>query len=206
MLGAHHRRPSGGPGRVVVLTGPPGSGKTTCCSCVAELARRHGLRVRGLVSPLAAAPSGGAAVAARWRELLDLGSGRRRILAAEMFREPADAATPRWRLFDDALSWGDAVLATACPTDVLVIDELGPVELLHRRGWYGGARLALAGAYRVAIVVVRPWLLPRARGLFSVSSQAVVDVTGRLPARVAQTLLADLSDVAAVARPAGVQP
>ena len=86
------------------------------------------------------------------------------------------AGEPRWRLRDEALSWADAALREACPTDLLIVDEVGPVELLHRRGTLPGLRLALAGPCELAVVVVRPWLVPRFLELFEPLSVEVVDV------------------------------
>ena len=65
----------------------------------------------------------------------------------------------RWRFSSEGLLWGDQVLAAACPTDVLVIDEVGPLELLHGSGWQRGMLLALAGRFRLAVVAVRPALV-----------------------------------------------
>jgi nucleoside-triphosphatase THEP1 len=94
--------------------------------------------------------------AERWVE--DLRSAQRRLLARE---GPPGADGLRWHFREDVLAWADGVLAAACPTDVLIVDELGPLELIHGAGWWRGATLALRGAFELAIVAVRPALVDR---------------------------------------------
>lgn len=158
------------PPQVVVLTGVPGTGKTTRCRELAAEASARGLLVRGLTAAIEPGPCG----MERWAE--DLGSGRRRLLARAAPDADVAAGQPRWRLRDDALAWADTVLRDACPADLLIVDEVGPVELLHRRGTLAGVRQALAGSYGLAVVVVRPWLVPRFLELFAPLSAEVVDV------------------------------
>jgi hypothetical protein len=42
---------------------------------------------------------------------------------------------------------------------VLVVDELGPLELVRNQGWTAGLDVLRAGRYRLALAVVRPSLL-----------------------------------------------
>jgi hypothetical protein len=42
---------------------------------------------------------------------------------------------------------------------MLVVDEVGPLELLGGRGWAGSLSVLRARAYRVALVVCRPHLV-----------------------------------------------
>lgn len=141
--------------RVLVVTGSPGEGKTTRCRRLVQEARGAGLMVRGVLT--FDTPDGTSVV--RWLE--DLGSGERMVLGRKAPLGQTAVGAPRWSLDEAALARCEAILMGACPTDVLVIDEVGPVELLHQRGSLAGVVQALQGPYGVAIVVVRPWLVSR---------------------------------------------
>jgi len=134
--------------RWLVVTGPSGSGKTTACLQLVEACRRRGLPIGGLVTPEKRTPNR----AERWAHDVT-GTGRRLIAT-----RPA-GGDGRWRLLPAGLRWGDRVLATTCPTTVLVVDEAGPAELESRAGWYHGMMVALSGRFALAVVTVRPSLL-----------------------------------------------
>jgi hypothetical protein len=61
------------------------------------------------------------------------------------------------------MAWGNDVLGAATPCDLLIVDELGPLEFERNRGWTDGLAAVDSGDYRHALVVVRPQLLPAAR-------------------------------------------
>ena len=134
-----------------MVTGPSGSGKTTACGRLVSAGLERGLAVSGLLTVVERTDGG----AARWAQ--DLRGGQRRLLARQV--ESRRTGSLRWRFSSEGLLWGDQVLAAACPTDVLVIDEVGPLELLHGSGWRRGVLVALAGRFRLAVVAVRPALV-----------------------------------------------
>ena len=157
-------------GRLVVLTGEPGSGKTHRCREVVTAARAAGVVVRGAVT----VDERGDAGVERWLE--DLRGGERMLLGRMASPQAIASGGPRWLLSEAALDWCNAFLSEACPADLLIVDEVGPVELIHKRGALAGVRCALAGPYGVAVVVVRPWLVPRFQELFPYPPAEVVDV------------------------------
>ncbi|GAB4530431.1 MAG: hypothetical protein Kow0063_08530 [Anaerolineae bacterium] len=141
------------PGRIFVLSGPLGIGKTSTCLQLVDLAQGRGLDCAGLVCP------------ARFRgrqkagiDVLDLRTCERRSLA-EADDRPAALRTSGYRFDASALTWGAAVLAAACPCDLLFVDEIGPLELERGQGWVNALDVLRTGSFKFAVVVVRPHLL-----------------------------------------------
>jgi len=145
-------------GEIVIVTGAPGSGKTTCCAQRITQAQAAGWDVAGVLSPARFVGEKKVGI-----DGVDLRSGARRALAARRTTDEAAGAvgivTQRWRFDDAALAWGHAVLAHATPCDLLVVDELGPLEWLQGQGWQAGLAAIDTRAFVTALVVVRPSLL-----------------------------------------------
>ena len=59
------------------------------------------------------------------------------------------------------LIWGNHVLSNSTPCDLLVVDELGPLEIDRGTGWQAGLAAVDSKEYAVAVVVVRAELLGR---------------------------------------------
>jgi nucleoside-triphosphatase THEP1 len=146
-------------GYLWILTGSRGSGKTTLCRRLAAEAKALGWDVAGVVSP--AVFDGGEKTGI---EVLDLRSGESRQFA----RRPAayDGATshrPSWIFDQIALAWGNQVLKTVIPCDMLIVDELGPLEFEAGVGWSAGMKALDSRSYQVGLVSIRPELLKAAR-------------------------------------------
>ena len=142
------------PASITVLVGPSGSGKTVLCQRAARVARAAGRDVRGVISPRR---YDGAGVRVGI-DLLDPATGQRWELAERTAPDPLTGRS--WRFVPEALARGAALLAGSGPCDLLIVDELGPLELLEGQGWANALDILRAGAYRRALVVVRPGLLP----------------------------------------------
>lgn len=166
-------RCAGAPAPVlVVITGDPGAGKTTLCTAAVQHASRRGLRVGGLLS-LPHHCSGGRLR----RRVLDIASGEWRVLGhlhhhacdhspslqskAGGSSQAAGPITLAWELRPDSMRWADDRLArcVTAPPDVLVVDEIGRLELMEGRGWGSAVPLLASGNFGLGIAVVRPWLL-----------------------------------------------
>jgi len=141
------------PKHIVILTGPPGSGKTTLCRQLADLARQQGLDCAGLVCPARFVESRKVGI-----DALNLRTGECHPLA-EADQLPAALRTQAYRFDVETMTWGAAVLETACPCDLLVVDEIGPLELEQGQGWVNALDVLREGQYEAAMVVVRPNLL-----------------------------------------------
>ncbi|HAD07149.1 MAG TPA: hypothetical protein DCE76_08330 [Anaerolineaceae bacterium] len=143
-------------GDLWIITGEFGAGKTRWCQQFLALARQAGWDAAGILSP--AVFENGQKVAI---EAVDVRSGERRRLATR--RQTEDSAlihTREWLFETDTIRWGNTVFQQALPCDLLIVDEVGPLELLQGRGWVAAMEAIASRAYRLAVVVVRPSLLP----------------------------------------------
>jgi nucleoside-triphosphatase THEP1 len=148
-------------GRLVLVTGPSGLGKTRWCQALADRAGARGIPVAGLVSPAVFEGEVKTGI-----DMLDLGSGERRRLAIRRGEPEIGQETTCWQFDDEILNWGNSILAglDACP--FFILDELGPLELQRGAGLTSGIDLVSARRYRLACVVVRPSLLDAAQELW----------------------------------------
>lgn len=141
---------------VLLLTGQIGSGKSTVAARVAALAQERGLRCDGLLCP--------PRLDERGRKVgidgLRLGTGERRPLADRDLSRPG-VRCGIWRFEPGAMEWMLAALTDAVrqQPDVLVVDEIGPMELLENRGLAPILPELAAGKVPLAVVLVRQGLL-----------------------------------------------
>ena len=131
---------------LLVVTGPKNSGKTTFCRALARLARGTGVDVAGVLTEK------------RW-EQVSPSAPAPRLLVADL-RSGKTAALGEWRgdrwvLSGEGIEFGLAALRAALPCDLLVIDELGPLELKRGQGWSPAIPLLAQAGYRLAVVTVR---------------------------------------------------
>jgi len=143
--------------QLILVTGLSGVGKTTWCSRLIELARTAGMTVNGVLSPGNFQEERKVGI-----DVLNLGTGEGRQLARLRIDQAVQVSTPRWEFDPEALDWANAALAEAAVGDLLVIDELGPLEFFQGKGLTAGLARLDAGDYKVACVVIRSALLPNA--------------------------------------------
>ena len=72
------------------------------------------------------------------------------------------------------MAWGAAVLDSACPCDVLIVDEIGPLELERGQGWANALDVLRAGQFDLAAVVVRPSLIDAFRAAMGGASLSLL--------------------------------
>jgi nucleoside-triphosphatase len=145
--------------RLFVITGSRGAGKTSFCKRLIDAARQSGWQVSGVLSPAVFEGTRRTAI-----QVEDLRSGEIRQLAAR--REEADPSagyhTREWQFDNQSLEWGNQILKSSTPTQLLVVDELGTFEFERDQGWLAGLDAVDSGDYRVALVVIRSELLGEA--------------------------------------------
>ena len=154
---------------IALLTGEIGSGKTSLCLEVIAAARAAGVQLGGLVSPGIFQDGEKIAI-----DVLDVGSGERMRLAEGPGGEATDLTTRRWTFQSQAVTWGNQVLENSVPCQLLVIDELGPLEFLRGEGWLNGFRAVSSGNFTAALLVIRPSLLEEAHKRWKV--EEIIDL------------------------------
>ena len=156
---------------IFVLTGESGCGKTTLCKRVVASLKARGLDVAGVVTLPRLAAQRGEKIG---MDVEDVRTGER-VALAERVAVGKGTANLSWQFDASSVERGAQILREATPCDVLVVDELGPLELIHNEGWIVALDILQAGHYRAALVVVRPSLLEdlRARVKLQVAVETV---------------------------------
>lgn len=138
-----------------LLTGPVGVGKTTIVERVVVLARRQGMRCGGLMTP--AIKDGCGQKVGIWG--VNILTGEMRVLA-RTDRELGGAAIGPYSFDARAFDWALEVLENALGAcDLLVVDEIGKLELWQGIGLAPFLPRLAAGEAERALVLVRDFLL-----------------------------------------------
>jgi nucleoside-triphosphatase THEP1 len=172
--------------KIILLTGSILSGKTSFCLEIAKLAKERGLDLAGLISPAVFTGSQKTAI-----DALDLRNWKRKRLAELRTGEKTDLETHRWSFDPAVISWGNQVLAEAAPCDLLIIDELGPLEFERSDGWVEGLSVLERGDFNTGIIVIRPGLIDQANKRWEISQQINLDLPKQAD-RTAEDLLSSL--------------
>jgi nucleoside-triphosphatase len=140
-----------GCGTIQVITGERGAGKTTTCQSIITQVRAAGQTAAGLLTPGRFLDGQKTGI-----HVVDLSSGEQRLLASALPGEFPGLALGCWTFDEQAIAWGNQRLAEVPPTDLLVIDELGPLEFKRQQGWMAAFDVLRRRAFRLALVVIRP--------------------------------------------------
>ena len=116
------------PKRIMLLTGSPGVGKTTVLLRVVEGLKAKGYKVGGMASR--EVRSRGTRVGF---EVLDLSSGRRGWLAYVNQKSGPPVGKYRVNLADLDSVGATAIVNAVDDSDIVAIDEIGPMELFSER-------------------------------------------------------------------------
>jgi nucleoside-triphosphatase THEP1 len=137
---------------LALVTGEIGCGKTTACRRALDLLRARGVAPSGILSP----PRLDATGDKIGIDVLDVATGEQRRLAGIV--SSGGKTIGKYSFHEDALAWAIARLqaAVAAGPDLLVVDEIGPLELVRRGGFVATLRpLADPNCVPQGVVVVR---------------------------------------------------
>ena len=147
-------------GEILIITGRSGSGKTAFCAEVVNTLRQGVLGridIRGILSP------------ALFRHSEKVGIQSVNLLTyehknlAEADPDPSGTITTKhWGFDPQVIEWCNNVLAEATPSELFLLDEIGPLELERHEGFTRGLEAVDCGEYNLALVVVRPHLVDKA--------------------------------------------
>lgn len=159
-----------------LVTGQRGAGKTAFCRALIAHARSQGWNAAGLLSPAVFEGQLKTGILVE-----DVRSGETRPLASSMPQESFDLQLGDWYFNRSSLVWGSHILKSSLPCDLLIVDELGLLELKQHKGWWSALNILRrdlgCDQYRLALVVIRPELQETAYSLFAFSKTLVIDRT-----------------------------
>jgi nucleoside-triphosphatase len=156
--------------RLWLLTGTRGAGKTTFCRSLAAHAHLHGWDVAGLLSPAVYERGIKTGILAE-----NVRTGETHHLAASTPSPSFDMQIGNWFFDRSTLSWGNQVIKSSPPCDLLILDELGPLEFIQQTGWQTAFNILHLEGYQIALVVIRPELQDFAHRLFTITETIRID-------------------------------
>lgn len=150
--------------RRLIVTGLSGSGKTTYCQQVIAVAKSAGWRTAGILSPPRFENGRKTGIFA-----LDLASGATRLLASCLPDEINSMRFGKWMFDADALAWGNRLLLNLPACDLLVVDEIGPMEFDLQQGWPACFNAISHPLAAITLATVRPAYLPQLQTIWTAS-------------------------------------
>jgi nucleoside-triphosphatase THEP1 len=145
--------------RIWIITGHLLAGKTHFCTQLINQAKAEGLFVAGLICPPLFTGQQKTGILVE-----DLKNNVQKTLATLRTNETDGLLTDHWVFDEEVLAWGNQVLADTGGCDLLLVDELGPLEFEWQKGWQNGLHAIDKSDYKIAVVVIRPALVDRALG------------------------------------------
>lgn len=140
---------------ICILTGQENMGKSTLCRRIIDFAKKRNIVVSGISSELEIVDHQRKAI-----HSFDIKTGEMINLALYSAGWDKEKTERKWKFNQEAFNWGNNVLLRSVPTDLLVIDEIGYLELEKGEGWNECFSILESDQYHLAIVVIRPELLP----------------------------------------------
>ena len=153
-----------------LVAGKRGAGKTTWCASVAQNAAQHGVSVGGVLCP--AVIEVGVKVGI---DLVDLSTGERYALGRPDADHCEGVRIGKWCLDAAGVERANQILDRAANAEVVIVDELGPLEFEQGSGFQAGVRLLDQHCPQTALVVIRPELVAAARNRWPHAEVLVIE-------------------------------
>jgi len=140
--------------QIFILSGTREIGKTTLLIKLVERARLMHILAAGVISPPVYSEGKKVGI-----DLMDVKTGVKKKLADLRRNDSSGMFTDHWSFLDESLNWGNELLGQCTPCDLLIVDELGPIELERGQGWQNGLTAIASNDYQVAVLIIRPELI-----------------------------------------------
>ena len=136
--------------KMIGLVGERGIGKTSLLLALIAAFQNRNLQIAGVISPGIFEGSRKVAI-----ELIDLTSRESRLLARLTEEEETGLRFGDWSFFEETLAWGNQRLSHHVPADVLILDEIGPLELDLNQGLQAGLDWMAEGGFQLCLTSLR---------------------------------------------------
>jgi nucleoside-triphosphatase THEP1 len=171
--------------KLFLLTGAIGSGKTTLIKKLIERMRVENLSVAGIYSLRKMDQSGTTGY-----DVIDISTG-----SSERFLRTEGAATQekvgRFFLYPEGLNAGEAALLNVDHSDLIIVDEIGKLELA-RKGWSASVQQLLKVQNSCLLLSVREELIAEISREFAILPQKVFRVSGNNTDEIISEILEEM--------------
>ncbi|MFC1983806.1 nucleoside-triphosphatase [Chloroflexota bacterium] len=169
----------------IIVTGVIGVGKSTVCRKLIQIIQSNGLVCDGILTFKSA--EGGIIIE-------DIRSGKKAPLAEINDGASDGPRTARYLFNQSGINFGIQALHEAASTDVLIVDEIGQLEL-RGEGLVPALDIIKSGRFKNCVLVVRKALLPFYLPQFSISPrvfETTMENRNELPQQISSTLLEEV--------------
>lgn len=156
--------------KVIIITGQQNSGKSTLCKYIVDHFSISGIKISGILSELIKEGNKPSAIYST-----DIQTKEKRKLADYFPGWDLQKPERKWKFQQDAFIWGNSVLIKSVPTDLLIIDELGFMEFMEKRGWTQFFVILDCNCFKCAIIVVRPECVDLAKKIINIDYQVHIE-------------------------------
>jgi nucleoside-triphosphatase THEP1 len=160
--------------QIIGIVGKRGSGKTSLILSLLEEFQSQGMRIAGVISPGIFEGEQKIAI-----EMIDLVSREGRLLAILKDDEETGLQFGDWSFYEQTIKWGNQRLEYSPTCDILILDEVGPLELDFNQGLQQGLNKLAAGNYKLGMISLRPKCAEAIQQLFPRIELFYLETLGR---------------------------